>query len=111
MAALSPQRERSGRKREMFSALHWVCSASLSWVLAETPPATAILLRPWVLAQRMVRGTRTSVTALLKEAAKSGRFGVSPFWSSLWMRFRLAVFSPEKDISSGALSTLLRGRG
>ena len=62
-------------------------------------------------AAAITRGTRDSLTARPKLAAKSGRLSASPFCSALWIRFRLAVFSPEKDMSSSCPATWARGRG
>ncbi|CUQ41467.1 Uncharacterised protein [Flavonifractor plautii] len=57
----------------------------------------------------MVRGTRVSLTAAAKEAARPGRSSVSPFWAALWARLSTAVLRPEKDMSSGASATWARG--
>ena len=59
----------------------------------------------------MVRGTSSSLTAAEKEAARSATGRASPFCWALWMRFSMAVFSPEKDMSRGASSMWTRGRG
>ena len=63
--------------------------------------ARAEALRPKPIREQMANAA--------KEAAKDGRSSASPFWLALCIKFSAAVFRPEKDISSGASVTWLRG--
>ena len=69
--------------------------------LAATPPATASLPYPFRREASMARGTRLSLTARPKAGGeRRAGPGASPFCWALWIRFRLAVLRPEKDMSS-----------
>ena len=79
--------------------------------LAATPPAAARTVRPVRFTASMARGTSSSLTAAVTDAARLGRSRTSPFWAALWIRFTAAVFKPEKDISRSFPAILARGRG